>query len=253
MTHVKLLGELGEKFGTDWECSGNTFRDVIKLIECQTEGFAETLAEYVEKGIGLEVVNGDKLIETEEDAFELLLPILKDTVYITPIPQGSGSLGKIVAGIALMVAAPWAVSSLMTAGGGALGSSMWGAKLVTALGQAMTSLGVSLLMGGVTEMLAPDTPGESPDSYLFGNTEENMKQGSPVPICYGQLVVPGVVMNFGYIDHKLTTVPHGYTRVANGSINSAAGSGGGGGNGGGIGGGTPGIDDESYKWTFNLE
>ena len=23
--------------------------------------------------------------------------------------------------------------------------------------------------------------------------------------------------------------------------------------GGGIGGGTPGIDDESYKWTFNLE
>ena len=45
MTQVKLLGELGEKYGTDWSCGHNSVRDILKLIDCQVEGFRDYLAE----------------------------------------------------------------------------------------------------------------------------------------------------------------------------------------------------------------
>ena len=52
MTHVKLLGELGAKFGTDWQCAGKSVREVLKLIDCQTDGFREYIAECHDKNIG---------------------------------------------------------------------------------------------------------------------------------------------------------------------------------------------------------
>ena len=45
MTHVKLMGELGEKFGTDWHMATSSFRDIFKLIDCQTEGFKDYIRE----------------------------------------------------------------------------------------------------------------------------------------------------------------------------------------------------------------
>ena len=49
MTHVKLMGEIGEKFGSDWRMSATSFRDIFKLIECQTEGFAQYIREKAEE------------------------------------------------------------------------------------------------------------------------------------------------------------------------------------------------------------
>ena len=51
MTHVKLMGELGEKFGTDWHMATSSFRDIFKLIDCQTEGFKNYIREKAEEGI----------------------------------------------------------------------------------------------------------------------------------------------------------------------------------------------------------
>ena len=57
MTHVKLMGELGEKFGTDWVSADNNMRDIFKLIEAQCEGFADEMMYMLEKdNIGLEII-----------------------------------------------------------------------------------------------------------------------------------------------------------------------------------------------------
>ena len=37
---VKLLGELGDKFGSDWSSNSKSMRDIFKLIDCQVEGFS---------------------------------------------------------------------------------------------------------------------------------------------------------------------------------------------------------------------
>ena len=102
MTQVKLLGELGDKFGTDWQCAGKSMRDILKLIDCQTDGFREYFAECHAKNIGFTIQNGEDFIE--EDA-EMWLPTLKDTVIISPVPAGSGKgLGKILAAILMITA-----------------------------------------------------------------------------------------------------------------------------------------------------
>ena len=70
MTHVKLMGELGEKFGTDWHMATSSFRDIFKLIDCQTEGFKQYILECNEKGLDFDILNGKDLLE---DGYSVML------------------------------------------------------------------------------------------------------------------------------------------------------------------------------------
>ena len=63
MTHVKLMGEIGEKFGSDWHMNAKSFRDIFKLIECQTEGFGQYIREKAEEGVDFTIQNGEDLID----------------------------------------------------------------------------------------------------------------------------------------------------------------------------------------------
>ena len=49
MTHVKLMWEWGEKFGTEWTSQDSSVREILKLIDCQVEGFKEYLMECMER------------------------------------------------------------------------------------------------------------------------------------------------------------------------------------------------------------
>ena len=62
MTQIKLLGELGERFGTDWTSGHKSIRDILKLIDCQVEGFTEYIADCHDKGIQFTIQNGDELL-----------------------------------------------------------------------------------------------------------------------------------------------------------------------------------------------
>jgi predicted phage tail protein len=63
---------------------------------------------------------------------------------------------------------------------------------------AMVSTGVSLTMGGIAQLLAP-TPEEvkEGDNYGFNGAANTVRQGVPVPICYGQLMIGGAVISSG--------------------------------------------------------
>src|SRR5210317_2118294 len=87
MTHVKLMGELGEKFGTDWHMATSSFRDIFKLIDCQTEGFKNYILEKAEEGIDFDILNGEELLE---DGYSVMLEKPKDLVVITPKAAGAG-------------------------------------------------------------------------------------------------------------------------------------------------------------------
>jgi len=68
-------------------------------------------------------------------------------------------------------------------------------------------------MSGVTGYLTPDSPSEAGKSYLFDGPQNNVKQGVPVPLCYGELIVGGAVMNFGFIEDKIENEMTGYNAV----------------------------------------
>ena len=78
MIQVKLMGEMGELFGTDWVCAENNMRDIIRNIEAQADGFHEYIQDMVEKGdVGIQLIHGEELLvkDPEEDAADLFLPI----------------------------------------------------------------------------------------------------------------------------------------------------------------------------------
>ena len=227
MTHVKLMGDLGEKFGTDWVSADNNMRDILKLIDAQCDGFADEMMYMLEKdNIGLEVINGkDLLIETEDDIGDMFLPVLEDTVYITPVPAGSGfgDIAKIVLGIVIAIFAPALIVSLGAALGCYAATAGLGAFLMANAALIAGAIGGLLALKGLTDYLTPQTPGESPESYLCGNAQENVKMGSPVPLLYGELIVPGVTINYSMRDVKTTGYNSSFTYV-NSTSNTTANS-----------------------------
>ena len=233
MTQVKLLGELGEKFGTDWTSGHKSLREILKLIDCQVDGFKEYLAECHDNNVQFTVQNGEDFMDDNLD--EMALSNLKDTVIITPVPAGSGKgLGKLIAGMLLLAAMFFmpGMGGLFTASGG-VGTSgaitkagLAGMKAGGALnittgavtglsasqaaaaglsvslttgGAAVMMLGANLAIMGLTEMQAPDG-GEmvSDPSFLFNGANNNIEQGQPVPVLYGTMKIGGTPLSQGF-------------------------------------------------------
>lgn len=249
MTHVKLMGEMGEKFGAEWNMDVSNFRDVFRLIDCQTNGFKKYLTDCAEEGINFTIQNGEDLVDGTLDA--MIAPV-KDIVVITPVAAGAGlsDILKVVFGVFLLIYGPGMAEGLFggaeaatalemeaaTAATGKAGVARVGrygttqahvdaatkleriqkAKAFTT--KAIQGVGTSLAMGGIQSYLTPDTPSTSGKSYLFNGPENNVKEGVPVPLLYGQLLVGGSVINFGVEEEALPPFAlQGYTRITDGS------------------------------------
>ena len=231
MTQVKLMGELGEKFGSEWECVDTSIRDILKCIDCQTEGLKDYLSECHLKNVQFSIQTGENLIEEYP---ELYLNVAKEEVIITPVPAGSGKgLGKLITGLLLLAAMLFmpGTAALFTTGGaagttvsmGAIGGGTYtlGTSAYTALatggalkisGMAVMMLGTNLALMGLAEMSAPDPDKTTDDpSYLFNGAENHIEQGQPVPLLYGELTVGGAPIYQGYAPGVISTYSKGNT------------------------------------------
>ena len=195
MTQVKLLGELGDKFGSDWSSNSKSMRDIFKLIDCQVEGFKEYLQDCHEKNIGFTIQNGEDFIDYDD----LLLCEVKDTVIISAVPAGSGKgLGKILAAIAV-IAAIFLFPGTFIAGDAAAKAATMGEAFsafmaggLTGPGFFVASIGANLAIAGLTEMSAPDAGDMTSDpSFLFNGADNSIEQGKPVPVLYGKMKIGG--------------------------------------------------------------
>lgn len=214
------MGEMGDKFGSEWECVDTNVRDILKCIHVQTEGLQEYLLDCYMKNIEFSVQSGDNLIE---EFPELYLNIARDELIITPVPAGSGKgLGKLITGLLLLAAFFFmpGVGAAMTTGGTVVGSgagtmafaSGSGAILGTSTSAALASgaslslagsavmmLGANLALMGLAEMSAPDPDKTTNDpSYLFNGAQNHIEQGKPVPLLYGELTIGGAPIYQGY-------------------------------------------------------
>ena len=207
------MGEMGDKFGSEWECVDTNVRDILKCINVQTEGLQEYLLDCHMKNIEFSVQSGDTLIE---EFPELYLNIAREELIITPVPAGSGKgLGKLITGLLLLAAFFFmpGIGTALTSGGGAgasvaAGGAAGGISVSTALasgaslnlaGSAVMMLGANLALMGLAEMSAPD-PDETTDdpSYLFNGAQNHIDQGKPVPLLYGELTIGGAPIYQGY-------------------------------------------------------
>ena len=188
---------MGKLFGEVWRLNAATVKEAMNGIDVQREGkLKQYLIECTEKGIEFSVQRGEDYLDYDN----LQMNLGEDDIIITPLPQGAGKTSsriKAIVGVALMI-----VGFLMPGDAGTK------AKVIK-LGVML--LGSILATQGITELMTPKSPSKSKDGYLFNGPENTVKQGIPVPLCYGELIVGGAPVNFGFIGDL--TRPSGYTFV----------------------------------------
>jgi predicted phage tail protein len=187
---VILAGKLGKIFGREHEFDISTPAEAIRALSVNFKDFASHLIDSEKNNIGYRVVVDKQPI----DSVENIRDPFSQTVRIVPVVIGAkGGLGSIILGVALI-----AVSFIP-----GLNVAVWSGMAATWSSIAF-SLGTSLLLGGVAQLLSPQqksqAPAEAPEnkpSYTFDGPVNTTSQGQPVPLGYGRLIVGSAVISAG--------------------------------------------------------
>lgn len=187
MVEVKLLGELGRRFGRSYRFMVRSPREVISALANQLDGFKEYFFEAHENGVGFKLINDDP----QGMDYEGVLMSCNRLVIAPMITGAGGNVGRILLGAALIglafipgVGAFAAGSAKVLAGTATAGS-------LTSVGTALFALGASMVLTGIAGLLTPpvQTPGsdsEKKDSFMFDRAVELTTQGYPIPVLYGE-------------------------------------------------------------------
>jgi predicted phage tail protein len=201
---VKLLGELGRRFGRTYKFLVKNPREVISALSRQIEGFKDYLCYAHENGMAFRLVTDDPDgIDYEQ------IDLSCSRLIIAPIIAGSGgkgfSIGQILLGVALVALAFIPGFGIVSAGQAAANSALTAGAL-TKLGTSLLTLGIGLVLTGIAGLIAPSvqTPkGDSKkkESFVFDRAVELTSQGYPVPLVYGQYLVQSPL----YISSSIST------------------------------------------------
>lgn len=196
LTTIRLGGQLGKVFGKTHKFYVSSPAEAVRAMCSQIEGFAAYLNDP-NRLTKYKVFVADKVINPDEQLHELCG---SKEIKIVPIISGSKKNGMVQAilGAALIVA------SFYTGGL----TSYIGASAASAVGSAAFSVGVSLALGGIAQMLSSqpklntqEAPNNTPNTSLgIVNTSA---QGRPVPMVYGEAVVGSAVISAGIYSSDL--------------------------------------------------
>lgn len=191
LREVRLYGRLGAEFGRVHRLAVNSTAEAVRALCMLMPGFEATLASSAGQGVSYACFIGRRNIAQGE----LAHPVGDDAIRIAPVPAGAkrGGLLQTVLGGALIGLSVWNPMGWIALGAkGALGTT------------ALFSMGMSLALGGVVQMLSPqqralstrDRP-ENGASYNFNGPVNTSAQGNPVPILYGRMIVGSATISAG--------------------------------------------------------
>ncbi len=175
-----------------------------RVFEADVASAAEAVRFLVVNFPQLEKHMADQHYRVSVGRYDLTLDELHDPagqqeIKIVPVLVGAGgNVGKILIGAALIVGA-------FFTGGATIG--LLGLAAPVAVSTVLAGIGVSLVLGGVAGLLTPTpkinqpgTPQDNNDprkSYSFSGIQNTSRQGTPVPIVYGETLVGSVTISAG--------------------------------------------------------
>ncbi len=182
---VRLYGRLGQAFGRLFEFALDTgsISEAIRALSCQVPGFKMYLLTSEQRGLRYAVFIG----KDNKSKEQLCEASSAGDIRIAPVLRGAKNPWfQIVLGAVLI----W------TGVGGYIGSSM--------IASAVTSMGVAMVLGGVTQLISPTPKGQkqadkadNAPSYVFNGAVNTQAQGNPVPLGYGRMIVGSAVASAG--------------------------------------------------------
>ena len=195
---VKVYGHLAEHCGQSvFEALVRTPAEAIRFLLCNFPSLRGVMRDGHYK-----VAASDLELDLADHPEQLHYPLGTDEVVrVIPVITGAGGVGKILAGAALIGV------SLLVPGAGVAGTSFlasatgaatFGAGLAAAAG----SIGAALVLGGVADLItpvprAPDVDNDPRENFNFSGIQNVTREGVPVPIVYGEMIVGSVVVSAG--------------------------------------------------------
>ena len=192
MRVIKVYGSLAKFLGQrSFKAAVSTPAEAMRFLIANFPGLREHMAEkFYKVGVG----KTELAVGSEPE--QLHYPTGKaEAIRIVPVISGAGGALKVIIGVALIAL------TVVTGGFGGAAIGLFGAGTI-GVGAAAIGIGASLVLGGVSQMLTP-TPKTSYDetdpskSYNFSGIQNVSRQGVPVPICYGEVLVGSVVISAG--------------------------------------------------------
>jgi len=210
MQRVRLLGELGERYGTEHTYYNlRTPADAIRLLCINMPELQEELVTAHERGVGYRLLQADQ----DMGYSDLRLPLGQNDLVLVPVIAGSGrGVGQVFAGIALVAASFFVLPAVL---GGAVFSGALGYGTATAIIAGTQALGASLILGGVAQLLSPQpqvpslgnqrfgsgtnastrgpqslTRGaDGQQSYAYTGAANTVGVGQTIPVAYGKVLI----------------------------------------------------------------
>lgn len=194
MRTIHLHGDLA-RFGGPFCWDVASPAEAVRGLSRQVPGFRQRLSEG-----SFHVISGDLEDGFEHEAETLTLLADEGDIHFVPAIEGAGGGNngflKIIASAALIATSFIAFGGPFAAG-------------ATFLAKATFSLGVSVGLTGISQLLSP-TPSigsnESPDkrpSFLFNSGINRIEAGNPVPLAFGLFRVGSVVGSAGIAVEEL--------------------------------------------------
>ena len=190
---IKLYGDLAEFVGVkEIETEVHTIADAVK---CLLGNYPQAENYMMDKNYKVIVNEKPRSLE------EIHYPTGQSDIKIVPVISGQGrGFGRIILGAALI--------GIGMASGGITFSSFFNPAVVPyapgfasagLMTKATITIGASLVLGGISQMLTPlpDDSTEEPNSFQFNSPLNTSMAGLPVPILYGERMVGSVVISAG--------------------------------------------------------
>ena len=188
---IKVYGKLRQFLGRSYFMAAvKSPQQAMSFLTANFEGVQKHMNDQIYK-----IKMGGRVI-TEE----YLTMSGQGDIQIIPVATGSGPAIPIIGGIIGIGAGAAAAATTLTGAAGFL--------VGTVLSTALTTIGTSMLIGGVTDLISPtqpasnisqvgDTDPSMRGSYSFSGIQNVSNAGVPIPIIYGSVFTGSVIISAG--------------------------------------------------------
>lgn len=191
---IRLYGHLAEHCGQKvFEAVARTPAEAIRFLLCN---FPELRS--VMSGGYYTVAVGPHTLELGQSPEQIKYPLMPDDdIRIIPVVAGAKvrDLLFALAGIAL-------IGIAIATGGASLSLGISGFSGGVGISAAVGNIGIGLALTGVAGMLSPTVPTPESDNdprnnFSFSGIQNIAREGIPVPVAYGEVIVGSVVISAG--------------------------------------------------------
>lgn len=207
LREVRLYGPLRARFGRSHWLAVDSPAEAVQALCCLFDGFRQAVLGHTGPGYRVMVGEGTKTDARTEETLTVSAGSAR-VIRIAPVIHGNkkGGLGMILAGIALMVVAPYLGSVVGAALGGTAGLVVGSAVI-----GASVAIGKAMILGGVVQLLSPQRKGsgnqDKESSYNFAGPVNVSEPGGPVPVIIGRMMVGSLVVSAGISTDEYSAPP----------------------------------------------